>query len=166
MKYVEPLFRPPAEAGSLIFQVAFGCPHNRCRFCGMYKGVRHRLRPEPELLQEIAEAGRRCPGAVRFFLADGDVMALPFERLRRILLAIRIAFPAGRPGLASTPTAVRFWPGRQGNWPNCARSDFTRSISDWRAAASRFWTSLRKRSRSTVWLRRSAGRGKRGCTPR
>lgn len=78
MKYVEPLFRPPAEAGSLIFQVAFGCPHNRCRFCGMYKGVRHRLRPEPELLQEIAEAGRRCPGAVRFFLADGDVMALPF----------------------------------------------------------------------------------------
>ena len=107
MKYVEPLFRPPAEAESLIFQVAFGCPHNRCRFCGMYKGVRHRLRPGPELLQEIAEAGRRCPGAVPFFLADGDVMALPFERLRRILLAIRSAFPAAaRVGLYANGSSI------------------------------------------------------------
>ena len=47
--YVEPLFRPPAEAGSLIFQVAYGCPHNGCRFCGMYKGVPYRLRTEEEL---------------------------------------------------------------------------------------------------------------------
>ena len=29
----EPLFRPPAEAESLIFQVSRGCPHNACRFC-------------------------------------------------------------------------------------------------------------------------------------
>ncbi len=94
MKYVEPLFRPPAEAGSLIFQVAYGCPHNRCRFCGMYKGVRYRLRPEPELFAEIAEAGRRYPGTARIFLADGDVMALPFDRLLGILGAIREAFPA------------------------------------------------------------------------
>lgn len=31
MRYTDRLFRPPAEAGSLIFQVAFGCPHNCCR---------------------------------------------------------------------------------------------------------------------------------------
>ena len=93
MKYVEPLFRPPAEADSLIFQVAYGCPHNRCRFCGMYKTVRYRLRPEAEVLAEIAEAGRQYPAAGRIFLADGDVMAMPFDRLLPILEAANCHFP-------------------------------------------------------------------------
>ena len=94
MNYQEPLFRPPAEAESLIFQVAYGCPHNRCRFCGMYKRVRYRLRPEEEVLAEIADAGRRYPGPARVFLADGDCMALPFDRLKRYLEALDRAFPA------------------------------------------------------------------------
>ena len=93
MKYVEPLFRPPAEADSLIFQVAYGCPHNRCRFCGMYKTVRYRLRPEAEVLSEIAEAARQYPAAGRIFLADGDVMAMPFDRLLPILTALNRHFP-------------------------------------------------------------------------
>ncbi len=93
MKYIEPLFRPPAEAESLIFQVAYGCPHNRCRFCGMYKGVKYRLRPQDEVLTEIAGAGRRWPDTRRVFLADGDVMALPFERLTACLEALNRAFP-------------------------------------------------------------------------
>jgi len=93
MKYVEPLFRPPAEADSLIFQVACGCPHNRCRFCGMYKTVRYHLRPEAEVLTEIAESGRQYPAARRIFLADGDVMAMPFDRLHRILEALNRHFP-------------------------------------------------------------------------
>ncbi len=93
MKYVEPLFRPPAEADSLIFQVAYGCPHNRCKFCGMYKTVKYRLRPEDEVLDEIARAGKRYPDTARVFLADGDVMALPFERLKTYLDALHAAFP-------------------------------------------------------------------------
>ena len=56
MNYREPLFRPPAEAESLIFQVAYGCPHNTCRFCGMYKTVKYQLRNENEVLAEIREA--------------------------------------------------------------------------------------------------------------
>ena len=93
MKYVEPLFRPPAEADSLIFQAAYGCPHNRCRFCGMYKTVRYRLRDEAELLAEIREAGKSYPDARRIFLADGDVMALPFDRLKRIAGELNRSFP-------------------------------------------------------------------------
>ena len=93
MKYLEPLFRPPAEAESLIFQAAYGCPHNTCRFCGMYKTVKYHLRDEAELLAEIREAGERYGGMRRVFLADGDVMAMPFERLIRILDEINRNFP-------------------------------------------------------------------------
>lgn len=93
MKYREPLFRPPAEAESLIFQAAYGCPHNTCRFCGMYKTVKYRLRNEDELLLEIREAGGIYGDSRRIFLADGDVMALPFDRLLRILDAVNTAFP-------------------------------------------------------------------------
>jgi len=59
----------------------------------MYKGVKYRLRPESEVLAEIAGAGRRWPDGRRVFLADGDVMALPFERLAAILDALNRAFP-------------------------------------------------------------------------
>ncbi|HEX5773876.1 MAG TPA: radical SAM protein, partial [Geomobilimonas sp.] len=29
-RYVEPLFRPPSEARSLIFQITIGCSQNTC----------------------------------------------------------------------------------------------------------------------------------------
>ena len=93
MKYIEPLFRPPAEADSLIFQAAYGCPHNRCRFCGMYKTVKYQLRYENEVLAEIREAAKLYADARRIFLADGDVMAMPFDRLKRILDELNAAFP-------------------------------------------------------------------------
>ncbi len=93
MKLREPLFRPPAEAESLIFQVAFGCPHNSCRFCGMYKGVRYELRDPEEFSAEIREAGREFPSTGRIFLADGDVLYLPADRLKEILRELNAAFP-------------------------------------------------------------------------
>jgi radical SAM superfamily enzyme YgiQ (UPF0313 family) len=93
MTYTERLFRPPAEAESLIFQVALGCPHNACRFCGMYKGVPYRVRPQEEVLAEFEWAARRYPEERRIFLADGDVMALSFERLRAQLEALNRLFP-------------------------------------------------------------------------
>jgi len=92
-KYKEPLFRPPAEADSLIFQVAYGCPHNKCRFCGMYKGVRYSLRGMEESLAEFIETAKRYPGTRRVFLADGDVMLLPFEMLKTYLNALNSLFP-------------------------------------------------------------------------
>lgn len=92
-KYIEPLFRPPAEADSLIFQVAYGCPHNSCRFCGMYKRVRYAERSEAEVLKEIKKAGRRYSATRRVFLADGDVMVMPFETLKMCLEQLNESFP-------------------------------------------------------------------------
>ncbi len=95
LSYIEPLYRPPSEANSLILQVTNGCSWNRCSFCEMYTDPQKRFRPKPEVevLEEIALAARRVPGVSRIFLADGDAMALSSRRLLTILQAIRQHFP-------------------------------------------------------------------------
>ena len=45
LRYVGTVYRPPSEAGSLLVQATIGCPHNKCRFCGMYKNKRFKIRP-------------------------------------------------------------------------------------------------------------------------
>ncbi len=91
--YTSRVFRPPAEADSLILQLAIGCPHNTCRFCGMYKTVAYRQRSEDEMLAYIAMAAREYPHAQRIFLADGDMMILPFPLLKSVLQACNRRFP-------------------------------------------------------------------------
>lgn len=88
-----PLFRPPAEADSLIVRVAHGCPHPACAFCGMYRGAPYRARPVAEVSAEIRSAARRWPGMRRVFLADGDALHLGFERLTSVLTELAAAFP-------------------------------------------------------------------------
>ena len=93
MRYHEPLFRPPSEADSLIFQIAYGCPHNTCLFCPMYKGVKYYIRPLEEVLKEIQKASKKYSHVRRIFLADGDVMALPYEHLEKIFECLNSTFP-------------------------------------------------------------------------
>jgi radical SAM superfamily enzyme YgiQ (UPF0313 family) len=59
----------------------------------MYKGVRYRVRDWDDVREEIAKAGRRFPSETRIFLADGDVMALPFDLLRPIFDVLNASFP-------------------------------------------------------------------------
>ena len=91
--YTDRVFRPPAEADSLILQLAVGCPHNTCTFCGMHKGVRYRLRSEAEMLDYIRAAAAEFPAADRLFLADGDFLHVPFDLLRAVLAECQRAFP-------------------------------------------------------------------------
>lgn len=99
--YVDPVFRPPAEANSIILQVTNGCSWNRCLFCEMYTAEQKKFRAKP--LDEI-EADLRILAAIhklqqtscappRVFLADGDAMSLPVGRLQEILARIREALP-------------------------------------------------------------------------
>ena len=90
----DPLFRPPAEADSLILQTDIGCPYNRCRFCGMYRDVPFRRRPPDEVRALIAAARHGQPETTRVFLADGDAMARPYAELAFILRELDAAFPA------------------------------------------------------------------------
>lgn len=93
-QYIEPLFRPPSEARSLIFQITLGCSQNTCTFCGMYKGKQFSIRPVAEVIEEIAGIPERYKPAIeRVFLADGDALVYPFDGLVEILDALKAAFP-------------------------------------------------------------------------
>lgn len=87
------LFRPPAEAYSLIIRIADGCPWNQCTFCGMYKGVKTRFQTLAAIEASISTAWKTDPSAQRIFLADGDVMALPFGKFKAVLEMLNARFP-------------------------------------------------------------------------
>lgn len=94
-RYVEPLFRPPSEANSLIFQITIGCSQNQCRFCGMYKGKKFHVRPLQDILNEINDIPVQFRARIdRVFLADGDALVYPFDDLTMILDALATTFPA------------------------------------------------------------------------
>jgi radical SAM superfamily enzyme YgiQ (UPF0313 family) len=95
ISYIEPLFRPPSEARSLIFQITNGCSWNKCTYCDMYTQPQKRfsVKPEEEVQKEIEWAGRHIKDVRRVFLADGDAIALSNRRLLNILDAIREHLP-------------------------------------------------------------------------
>lgn len=107
-KYIEPVFRPPSEACSLIFQITVGCSQNRCTFCGMYKGKRFHVRPVQEILHEISEIPANYRAAInRVFLADGDALVYPFNDLVLILDALAETFPnLTRVGSYASPNSL------------------------------------------------------------
>lgn len=99
IRYVEPVFRPPSEAESLILPLTDGCSWNRCTFCEMYTAPQKAFRARAEA--EVEETLRRCgerfgDGVRRVFLADGDAMMLPTRRLLAVLEAIRTHLPGVR----------------------------------------------------------------------
>lgn len=99
IRYVEPVFRPPSEAESLILPVTDGCSWNQCTFCEMYTAPqkKFRARDEAEVMESIRLTGERFGDQVRrVFLADGDALVLPTRRLLAILAAIRTHLPAVR----------------------------------------------------------------------
>ncbi len=93
MHYEGNIIRPPSEANSILLQVTVGCSHNKCTFCGAYKGERFRIKPEAIIMEDIAFASINCRRQRRMFLCDGDAMIIPQKRLIKILKAIEKQLP-------------------------------------------------------------------------
>ena len=93
LDYDYPLYRPPSEAKSLIFQVTLGCSFNKCSYCNMYRSKEYSERPWEEIKMEIDLASKHMPNSTRIFLADGDALNLPTERMLQILDYLREKFP-------------------------------------------------------------------------
>ncbi|MGP4844073.1 radical SAM protein [Marinobacter sp. 1Y8] len=96
IEYIEPVFRPPSEARSLILPLTNGCSWNNCTFCEMYTQPqkKFRARKDDDVLADIKRASEQFGGQVRkVFLADGDAMVLPTRRLLSVLSALHEHLP-------------------------------------------------------------------------
>ena len=90
---VPPVYRPPSEAMSLIFQVTLGCSHNACSFCVSYKGKRFRVKTWAEIEADIDDAKRYYRDVTRVFLADGNAMVAETGLLLKTLEKLYREFP-------------------------------------------------------------------------
>ena len=93
--YIEPVFRPPSEARSLILPVTNGCSWNQCTFCEMYTAPQKKFRPrtQDEIETDLQNVAARGVPVRRIFMADGDAMALSTRRLMAVLNAIQTHLP-------------------------------------------------------------------------
>lgn len=108
MRYYGSVYRPPSEAYSLIVQVTYGCSHNTCAFCGMYKEKRFALRPLAEVLEDFHLARQYYRNVGRIFLADGDALIRKVSDLVTILDTIRELFPeCERVSSYASPTSLQ-----------------------------------------------------------
>lgn len=93
MHYEGTVYRPPSEANSILLQVTTGCSHNKCSFCGMYKGQRFSIKSDAIISSDIDFAAHHFPHARRLFICDGDALIVPQQRLLAILKQIEDKLP-------------------------------------------------------------------------
>lgn len=91
--YDEPLFRPPSEAYSLIFQITIGCSWNKCAFCEMYSSKKFKTRKFEEIKSEIQIAANQYSDVRKIFLADGNAMVLSSAKLLNVINELNNNFP-------------------------------------------------------------------------
>jgi radical SAM superfamily enzyme YgiQ (UPF0313 family) len=94
MLYVEPIYRPPSEAGSLLIQATIGCAsaaQGHCYFCGSWLIDRQipqkkfRVRPARDVMKDLDEArGQTGPAVRRIFLLDSNAMIMRAGQLEQI----------------------------------------------------------------------------------
>lgn len=90
--YDEPLFRPPAEAFSVIFQITKGCSWNKCTFCEMYKKKQFEVFSKEKISHDIQTIAKFQAQSKKFFLADGNALCLSTSFLEEMLDEINSQF--------------------------------------------------------------------------
>jgi pyruvate-formate lyase-activating enzyme len=107
INYSFPLYRPPAEADNIIIQATYGCSHNNCTFCSMYKTKKYQVREIEDIFKEIDILANIYPDANKVFLADGDALSLPTGYLIEVLQYLKSSFPRlGRVSVYATAQNV------------------------------------------------------------
>ncbi len=99
IRYINPVFRPPSEAQSLILPVTNGCSWNKCTYCEMYTAPQKKfsVREDEETLNSIGRTRELFGDQIhRVFLGDGDAMVLSTRRLMTLLQAIKDKLPKVR----------------------------------------------------------------------
>ena len=93
LNYEYPLYRPPSESNSLIFQVTVGCSFNECSFCDMYRSKEYSEKPWDQVKLEMDMMTKQLPDTRRIFLADGDALNLETDHMIKIVDYLYKSFP-------------------------------------------------------------------------
>jgi len=93
LNYAEPVYSPPSEAKSLIFQVTLGCSFNQCSFCDMYRNKEYSEKTWDEVKAEIDLMAKQLPDTTRIFLADGDAINISADYMVQIVEYLYNSFP-------------------------------------------------------------------------
>jgi len=93
LNYAEPVYRPPSEAKSLIFQDTLGCSFNQCSFCDMYRNKEYSEKTWDEVKAEIDLMAKQLPDTTRIFLADGDALNISADYMVQIVEYLYNSFP-------------------------------------------------------------------------
>ena len=93
LNYAEPVYRPPSEAKSLIFQVTIGCSFNECSFCDMYRNKEYSEKSWDDIKAEIDLVAKQLPDTTRIFLADGDAINISTDYMVQIVEYLYNSFP-------------------------------------------------------------------------
>ncbi|SLM32058.1 putative oxygen-independent coproporphyrinogen III oxidase [Desulfamplus magnetovallimortis] len=108
MHYEGNIIRPPSEANSILLQVTVGCSHNKCAFCGAYRGERFTIKKDDIIFEDIDFAAKYCRNQSRLFICDGDALIIPQKRLVPILERISQRLPwVERVGLYANTKSIR-----------------------------------------------------------
>ncbi|MFA9374654.1 MAG: radical SAM protein [Poseidonibacter sp.] len=93
INYHQPLYRPPAEANSIIIQATLGCSYNKCSFCTMYESKNFVIRKLEDVFSDIDKISKYYNDSNKLFLADGDALSLSTEHLIKIIDYAYLKFP-------------------------------------------------------------------------
>lgn len=91
-------WRPLFETNMIPLQITRGCSHNKCKFCDMYK-QQFSISTMEEIEADIDELATAYPSLNRIFLVGGNAFAMPFDKLKHVLVAIRERFAPHQPSI-------------------------------------------------------------------
>lgn len=94
MEYEGQICRPPMEKASFMLAISVGCAYNRCKFCNLFKHLKHRELPMEQIEAELIRVKAVNGNPKQVFLGDGNAFGRQTAELLEILKMIHSYFPA------------------------------------------------------------------------